>query len=263
MSKTGKETICNNITSEFGEDIVVIRHDVDNIYGIYRSYRFPKLVKAFNYSFMSIISISSSFRYLVPFYLEHIPIVMDIEKHYSATATYFFRPITVPRKNLVKELKSRGHELAYHSDRNMNYKVWFNDLKFVEKKLDTKVQGFTKHGYSIIRSGGLLPLEILIEYANKAELKYIGIGLNQPTTGLPHKINNIWVFDHEITLKFTPWNKLKEYIKNCIPLILVHPEDLFIPGEMDKFEYILSKKKGVSIIKFLKIFEKIINEGNK
>ncbi len=263
-SGASEEEICEYINGEFNEEVVVIRHDVDNIYGIYRPYRFPKIVKAINYGFLALLSITPSFRYIVPLYLEHIPVVLDIERQYGARASYFFRPITVPKGDIIRDLKKDGHELAYHSDRNKNYNEWLKDLKFIEKTLKVKVQGFTKHGYSIVRGGGIVPFDKLVEYASRAGLKYIGSSMNPRGTGPPHKYNGIWIFSHEITLKHTPWSKLKRYINSCTPLVLIHPEDLFIPGEMDKFEYILSRKRGISAIELINLLERLeFNESQR
>jgi peptidoglycan/xylan/chitin deacetylase (PgdA/CDA1 family) len=256
--------LCESIRSEYGEEIVAIRHDVDNIYGIYRPYRFPKMVKAINYGFLALLSLSPRLRYIVPYYMEHMPILLDIEERYGARATYFFRPVTLPKRSLLRELKSRGHELAYHSDRNDSYETWLHDLRYVEKALGEKVYGVAKHGYSIVRSGGYQSIETIIDYASRAGLKYVGAGvrsgLSPEGRGPPFKTSNVWVFRHHITLKFTPFPKLKQYLDRCVPMILIHPEDIFIPGENEKLEYILSKRKGVTLIDIISTIEKLESE---
>jgi hypothetical protein len=127
------ETLCDELLSELGEDVVILRHDVDNIYGIYRPGKTTKLLKMVNYGFMALLGIVSQLRYFIPGYEEHIPPLLDIERAYDARATFFFRPITVPQQDLLSKLKIEGHELAYHSDRNNSFEEWYKDLKYVEK----------------------------------------------------------------------------------------------------------------------------------
>lgn len=240
--------------------MVILRHDVDNIYGIYRPGKKAKIIKALNYGSLALLTLTPKLRYIIPYYEEHILELLDLEKAYGAQATYFFRTITIPQPKLLNTLKTRGHEIAYHSDRNKNFHEWYRDLKYIEKTLHVKIKGFTKHGHSIIRDGGPWNEEKFIEYAVKAKLKYLAQGENHEEWEIPHKIKEIWVFGHHITLKKTSVNHVKKYLNRCLPMILVHPEDIFIPGEKRKLEYILSHRKGVPVIKVIELLEKITSE---
>ena len=246
--------------TELGERVVIIRHDVDNIYGIYRPLRFGNIFKAVNYGFLALLSVTPKLRYFVPFYEEHIPFLLDIEKKYGARATYFFRTVTIPRIRLLNSLKGFQHEIGYHSDRNYSYEVWFKDLKYIEKEVDVRIRGFTRHGYSIIRGGGGVPYEKLVDYASRAGLEYVAKGEGPGKCGLPYVDKGVWMFKHGITLKFTPLKYLRAYLEKCLPLVLIHPEDIFIPGEIEKIEYMLTKNKGVSVIEVIRVLDKIAKE---
>lgn len=248
------------IESEVGERIVVLRHDVDNIYGIYRPGFRQKIVKPINYALLALMTLSVKLRYLIPFYENHIQELLDVESKYGAKASYFFRVITLPRQSLLRKLIAEGHEIGYHSDRNSSFHQWFGDLKTLERELNVHIHGFTKHGHSLVRDGGIVEEDLLINYASKAKLLYFAQGEGHEDWNLPKKINNVWVFGHHITLKKASIENVRKYLERCIPLILIHPEDIFIKGERAKLEYVLANRKGISVINLIRIINKISGE---
>ncbi len=257
-----EEHLCQELLSEIGEKVVILRHDVDNIYGIYRPRRGAKVVKALNYGLLALLSLAPRLRYAIPYYEEHVEEIIDLEKAYGARATYFFRVVTLPKPRLLNTLKALGHEVAYHSDRNRSFHEWFEDLKYVEKELRVlKVKGFTKHGHSIIRDGGPWNEDKFVEYAAKAKLKYLAQGEGHMEWELPRRIRGVWVFGHHVTLKKVSLKHAIRYIETrCLPMVLAHPEDVLIPGEKEKLEHILSRRRGISVITAINSIEKLLNE---
>ena len=54
---------------------------------------------------------------------------------------------------------------------------------------------------------------------------------------------------------------LKNYLnKRLVPLILIHPEDIFVKGVLKKFEYVLSHGKCITIQSFIEVLEKCLRE---
>ncbi len=239
------------------DKLILIRHDVDNSFNIYGCMRplVKKIKKVANYSILLIRPFIRIVDY-IPNFLETIEYVVDIERDYNALATYFFRVPTAPSKKIVKQLLGKGHEIAYHSDRNDSFQNFYSDLKILEKITGIRIYGFTKHGHSPVRDGGPWNEEKFILYGIKAKLKYLAQGSSHPEWQLPKKIGNLWVFGHHITLKKTSLKKAKEYIKTKkLPVILVHPEDLYISGEREKFEEILCMGKCIPFIKLINRLE--------
>ncbi len=249
------------IRSEFNEDIVLVRHDVDNIYPIYGKGTYKRLLLLLNYALLSIQCLNTGFRHLIPKYEYHIHELIDLEKMYGARATYFFRLITAPKPELVSKLKILGHEIAYHSDRNYSYRVWLSDLRRLESLVNTSIKGFTKHGHSPIRDGGDWYEPKFINYASRAGLKYLAQGEDHPDWEIPRIINNVWVFGHHITLRKTSMDTVKKYLSSrYVPMILLHPEDLDDNDVRTKFEYVITKKRGVSFSLFLSVLERVISD---
>lgn len=253
------------IFSEFNEKVILIRHDVDNLFDIYGKGFSKRVKKAINYAFIGISSVSIAAVSLLPIRLDHLWEVLDLERTYNAQATYFFRTITMPSPKLCKVLLEEGHEIAYHSDRNRIFEEFYKDLKMIENKLGVTIHGFTKHGYAPLGSGGPWIKEKFIGYGLKAGLKYFAQGVGNPEWGLPRLINKkLWYFGHHITLKKCKSEEVERYIKNrVLPLILVHPEDLFIEGEREKFERIFSLGRAITIIELVTLLEKIIGEDEE
>ncbi len=253
------------IFSEFNEKVILIRHDVDNLLDIYGEGVSRRIKKVINHVFIGISSVNIDVVSLLPARLNHLWEVLDLEKAYDAQTSYFFRTITTPSPELYRVLLERKHEVAYHSDRNHTFKEFYKDLKRIENKLRVTIYGFTKHGYAPLRSGGPWVREKFIGYGLKAGLKYLAQGVGNPEWELPRLINKkLWYFGHHVTLKKSRMKEVERYIKNrTLPLILIHPEDLFIKGEREKFERVLSLGRAITIINLITLLEKIIGEDEK
>jgi len=236
---------------ELPEKLIVLRHDVDNIWSIYKRGFSGKVTKVLNYGFMLIPSITV--RHMLPNYLDTVLELIDLEKDYGATSTFFFRTCTSPNKRVLTEVIKHGCEVGYHSDRNASFKEFYNDLVTLKRIVGHEILGFTKHGYSPVRSGGPWDETKFIEYGVKAGLKYLAQGEGHPRWKYPKTIRGLIVFGHHITLKKCSTIEVREYVKGreC-PLVLVHPEDLSIPGVKSMFEEMLTMGRGVSVVDFLR-----------
>ena len=261
FTKEEERRLYECILTAWQEKPVLIRHDVDNIYDVYGPGITRKIKKIINTYTLLLMSINVKVRRAIPNYLSHLWFLFDIENKYQCRASYFFRPITIPTKEIVKYLKFKGHEIGYHSDRNQCFRTFYQDLKILERETNTKINGFTKHGFSRIRSGGKYIEKKFIVYGVKSRLKYFAQGTGHAHWELPHNINGLWVFGHHITLKKTSMHILKNYLnKRLVPLILIHPEDIFIKGVLKKFEYVLSHGKCITIQSFIEVLEKCLRE---
>jgi len=260
MQQEKYKRLCDEILAEIGEKFVIIRHDIDNIYAIYRSNKLlSTILKAVNYSLLLVISYAHKIRYIIPYYEIHISEVVELEKAYGATATFFVRPITIPRRKLVRKLKANGHEIAYHSDRNYNFDVWYSDLKFIERETSTVIKGFTKHGISPVRGDSSWNEERLIEYGSSAKLKYFAQGEGHPDWIVPRKIKGIWVFGHHVTIERVNDRMLVNYLNSqCAPMILMHPEYIGLKSIRSRFENVITSRRGISVIKFISVLEKLV-----
>ena len=233
------------------EKIIILRHDVDNIWSIYKRGIKGKIAKVLNYSFLLLSPMD--IREFVPNYLHTVLELIDLEKDYGATSTFFFRVCTAPTRYILNEILKSGCEVGYHSDRNRCFKEFYEDLLTLQKMVRIRILGFTKHGYSPVRSGGPWNEVKFIEYGVRAKLKYLAQGEGHPKWEYPKVIQGLIVFGHHITLKKCPMVKAKEYIeRRKTPLVLVHPEDLSIPGIKNMFEEILTMGRGVSVVEFLR-----------
>ena len=232
------------------EKLIVLRHDVDNIWSIYKSGIKGRGMKILNYSLM--LFPSTTIRQLLPNYLDTVLELVDLEKDYGATSTFFFRVCTAPTKRILNELLKSNCEIGYHSDRNRSFEEFYRDLLALKRMVGYEIFGFTKHGYSPVRSGGPWDEAKFIEYGVKAKLKYLAQGEGHPDWEYPKVIRGLLVFGHHITLKKCSKEQVKEYVeRRKVPLILVHPEDLSIPGIKEMFEELLTMGRGVSVINFL------------
>lgn len=242
------------ILESLNEKIIIMRHDVDSIWNVYGEGKLTKIKKFINHAYIQLSPLRA--RYFIPNYLENVWLSIDLEKEYNARASYFFRVPTAPTKEIVKELLRNHHEIGYHSDRNFNFKAFYNDLKTLERIVGVKIIGFTKHGRSPTRDGGPWIEEKFINYGIRAGLKYIAQGEGHFDWELPHVIRGIIVFGHHVTPKRSKPNEVKEYIKRKkLPMILVHPED--IPLIKGLFEEILTMGRIVSVKEALKILRMI------
>jgi len=249
------------LVSELGERVVILRYDVDNVLSVYKPGTFNKLIKILNLSMELAMLSTVKFRYVFPLYEEHLLELLDIEKEYNAHGTFFFRVITLPTPKILNTIFSQGDEIGYHSDRNKNFETWYKDLIEIEKHLGVKVLGYTKHGISKVRSGGAWNERKFIAFAKLANLKYFAQGTGHPEWELPRRVKGVWVFGHHVTLKHASWSDVARYVKNrCLPMLLMHPEDLGVPGVKEKLEFVLSERKGVKVIEVIKALEKLTTE---
>jgi len=80
---------------------------------------------------------------------------------------------------------------------------------------------------------------------------------------IPKKSKRLMGFGHHRTLKKVKPREIKEYVsQESLPLILVHPEDLSIPGEKEKFEETLTLGRVKPIIEVVLEIEKLLLENH-
>jgi len=232
------------------EKIIILRHDVDNIWSIYKRGIKGKIAKVLNYSFLLLSP--TDIREFIPNYLHTVLELIDLEKDYGATSTFFFRVCTTPTRYILSEILRLGCEVGYHSDRNRCFREFYEDLLALQRMTRVRILGFTKHGYSPVRSGGPWNELKFVEYGIKAKLRYLAQGEGHPEWEYPKVVKGLILFGHHITLKKCSRKQAREYIKRReVPLILVHPEDLSIPGVKESFEEVLTMGRCVSVIKAL------------
>ena len=248
--------------STLSEKIILIRHDVDNIFLMYNGSLKSKIKKALNYLYLA-LPLNLNVRHIIPHYLENVQLSIELERMYNARATYFFRVVTAPTNEILEELKKHRHEIAYHADRDYSYSTFYSDLKLLEKIVKSKIYGYSKHGFSPIRSGAPWDEGKIIEFGVKAKLKYLAQGEGHPEWKYPKRVSGLWVFGHHRTLKKVKPREIKEYVsQESLPLILVHPEDLSIPGEKEKFEEVLTLGRVKPIIEVVLEIEKLLLENH-
>ena len=234
-----------------GERLVVMRHDVDNLWGIYGRGLASRVKKLANYAYLALSPVR--LRSLLPGFLECVLEVVDLERDYGARSTFFFRVPTAPTRELARELVSKGFEIGYHSDRNDTFDSFLRDLRLLERLAGVKVLGFTKHGHSPVRDGGPWDEGKFVEYGVRAGLKYLAQGEGHPDWELPRVVGGLVVFGHHVTLRRCRIEDVRAYVRSRrLPLILVHPEDISAPGEREKFEEVLSMGRAVSVAEVLR-----------
>lgn len=237
------------------EKVIVLRHDVDNIFGIF-SGKFKIIKKILNYSYLALNVVN--LRHVIPKYLSFLETIIDLERTYGAGSTFFFRPSTIPTHKFLKELKRPEFEIAYHSDSNKTFNEFYRGLKFVERMTNTKIHGFTKHGKAPVRGGGEWDERKFIAYGVKAGLKYLAQGVDHPDWELPQNINGLLVFGHHVTLRRVNIDQLKSYVMSKkYPLILVHPEEILVKDVREKFETLLTMGRCISVKRFIEDVLKI------
>ncbi len=224
------------------DGFIILRHDVDNPF-LYRKSLFQKIL---NRVYLSNPEFPGKEHF--PTYLEAVKTLLKLEKRFSAKATFFFRTVTYPTYDLIKELRDGKHEVAYHADRDKTFREFHEDLKKVQNRTKMTISGFTKHGISKHRSGGHWDEKKMIEYGNKANLKYLAQGESHPGWETPQLVNGVYVFGHHKTIWKESIEELTRYIEsNKWPMLLLHPEDLIINGVKEKFIKILSMTKAISV----------------
>lgn len=228
-------------------NIFILRHDVDSPF-VYRKSLTKKLM---NRIFLSKPEIPGKEK--LPGYLEALKYTLKLEKKFKAKGTFFFRTVTCPTKDLVKKIVGDSHELAYHADRIDTFQEFYDDLNFIQEKIDYKIKGFTKHGFAKVKSGGEWDEKKLVEYAKSANMKYLAQGVDHPDWEKPQLIDGVYLFGHHLTIKDANMNELEQYIKSHKwPMLLLHPEDLFIDGVNEKFNKILEISKAITVTEALK-----------
>jgi len=232
-----KEIMKNNVNN------FILRHDVDSPF-VYRKSITKKLM---NKIFLLKPEIPGKEK--LPGYLEALKYLLKLEKKFDAKGTFFFRTVTCPSHDLATKMISDGHELAYHADRINAFQDFVDDFNFLKTKTNRSMAGFTKHGFAKVRSGGIWNEKKMIEYAKSANMKYLAQGVDHPEWEEPRKFDGVFVFGHHLTVKDSSVDELKEYVEtHKWPLLLLHPEDLFIEGVEKKFIEILKNYNAISVI---------------
>jgi len=222
--------------------IVILRHDVDSPF-VYRKSLFKKII---NRIYLSDPVLPG--KQHLSGYLEALRSVLELERKFNAKGTFFFRTITCPTNDLIKYMVDAGHELAYHADRIETFHEFNHDLSKLQEKIGFPIHGFTKHGFAKVRSGGAWNERKMIDFANSAHLQYLAQGVDHPGWEKPQLVNGVYLFGHHLTIKNATIEELIRYIEsNRWPMLLLHPEDLFINGVKEKFLRILKVAKAISV----------------
>jgi peptidoglycan/xylan/chitin deacetylase (PgdA/CDA1 family) len=224
------------------KNIFILRHDVDSPF----VYRKSNTKKFLNRIFLSSPELPGKEK--LPGYLEALEYTLKLEKQFNAKGTFFLRTVTCPSKNLVQKILKDGHELGFHADRINTLEEFQKDLNFIQKKIEHSIQGFSKHGFAKIRSGGAWNEQKMIEYAISSNLNYLAQGVDHPDWEKPKQITGVYVFGHHLTIKDATFEDMKKYIQsNSWPMLMLHPEDLYIDGVEDKFINILKMANAISV----------------
>lgn len=234
-----------------GDRIFILRHDVDSPF-VYRKNVFKKLA---NRIYLSDPDLPG--RKFLPGYHEALKTILDIEKQFDARASFFFRTVTCPAPDMVRRLIAEGHEIAYHADRIATFEEFSEDLTSLRQKTDCAIDGFTKHGYAKVRSGGHWNERKMVEYAKLANLKYLAQGEDHEDIDRPQVVDGVYVLGHHMTVKDRGLDEMQRYIESheC-PMLMIHPEDLYIEGVRDKFVKILGTAKAIPVGAALKLIAK-------
>ena len=226
---------------------IILRHDVDNPF-VYRKGFFNKILNRFYLSNPKFPRKESQ-----PGYLEALRKTLELENRFNSKGTFFFRTVTCPTLDLVKEMRAKGHEIAYHADRTETFEDFEEDLNILQNKIKCPISGFTMHGQAKVRSGRAWDREKMIEYGKAANLKYLAQGEDHPDWEKPQLVDGIYFFGHHLTIKKSSIEEITRYIESHNwPLLMLHPEDLFIDGEKEKFIQILKKFNTISVEESLK-----------
>lgn len=164
---------------------IVLRHDVDNPIW----YSVP-----LNYLLLHLKDQRIRGKSLFPQYLSDVKLLLDYEIEHGVKATWFFRTCTMPGKQIRDKLLASRHEIAYHSDRDENWKTFMFDLGTLEKSLG-QVRGVAHHGSKPYNE------ERILTFIRSAELEYLAQGVTEQGWLKPRRINGVWVFGNHITLK--------------------------------------------------------------
>ena len=88
----------------------------------------------------------------------------------------------------------------------------------------------------------------MVEFAKKANLKYLAQGVDHKDWEKPQIVDGVYLFGHHLTIKDAKIEDMIQYIEsNKWPMLLLHPEDLFINGVKEKFLKILKVAKAISV----------------
>lgn len=228
--------------------IVILRHDVDSPF----VYRKNFLKKALNRIYLSNSELPG--KSIMPGYLEALNYLLELEAKFQAPGTFFFRTVTCPSSEIVRKMLAQKHEIAFHADRIDLFENFQNDLNKLQESMNLKIDGFSKHGFAKVRSGGSWDENRMIRYANLAKLKYLAQGVDHPDWEEPKLIDGVFIFGHHKTIKDTDFDDLVSYVKSKKwPMLMLHPEDLFIKGVEEKFLKILQFVKTITVKESLKL----------
>ncbi len=222
--------------------VFILRHDVDSPF-VYRKNLFKKIM---NRVYLSKPKLPGKEH--LPGYHEALRNTLELEEKYNAKGTFFFRTVTCPPPDLVKKIINDKHEIAYHADQIGTFQEFHDDLKKIREDTMYPIQGFTKHGIAKVRSGGPWDEKKMVEYAHLANLKYLAQGVFHPDWEKPQLVNGVFLFGHHLTIKDSKIDELIKYLdSHTLPMLLLHPEDLFIEGVKEKFIKILKFAKAISV----------------
>lgn len=234
-----------------GNHAFILRHDVDSPF-VYRKNVFKKLA---NRIYLSDPDLPG--RKFLPGYHEALKTILEIEKKFDARASFFFRTVTSPPPEIVRRLIAEGHEVAYHADRIATFEEFKEDLVALRQKTGCAIDGFTKHGYAKVRSGGQWDEKKMVEYAKLANLRYLAQGEDHEDLDMPQLVDGVYLLGHHMTVKDRGLDEMLGYIKSHEwPMLMIHPEDLYIEGVRDKFVNILGTAKAIPVGAALKLIAK-------
>jgi hypothetical protein len=166
-------------------------------------------------------------------YLQHVREFLHYLNDKGIAATWFFRNITAPGPELLKDLKRPQYEMAFHSERTRTHADFRGELREWETRFAMKPYGFSKHGSGEQKLSRMHAKEydadMLIEYGTREKFEYFsgnGIDFRLPFEdhgGLVYIPAPFWLDNPTLHEPNVSMNDVVEYSRDNSLVVLVHP----------------------------------------
>jgi hypothetical protein len=166
-------------------------------------------------------------------YLKHAREFLHYLDDKGIAATWFFRNITAPGPELLKDFKRPGYEMALHSERTRTHADFHDELRQWETRFAMKPHGFSKHGTGEQKLSRMHAKEydadMLIEYGIREKLNYFsgnGTDFRLPFENLdgfvyipaPFWLDNPTLHEPSVSM-----NDVAQYSRDKPLVVLIHP----------------------------------------
>ncbi len=166
-------------------------------------------------------------------YMRNVERLVNYLQNKNAKATLFFRPCTLPERDLAADIINSEIEAGYHAEETQNYEKFVKGLKKVSNRFKGEIYGFAKHGtwgkMSRVHDGKYEPWEY-INYGKKAGLKYFtGNYYKREKFEKEEKWINGFLYLPTVLLFRSNFdmNWLVEETENKDVVMLIHPTNLY------------------------------------